>query len=279
MATAKPATPAPAKTPGPAPPNLDVGAMLANIPTGGGAGTTDYLGLPANTADPRAVLAQDAAARAQWDAGQPAPAYANGSQMLPVLQQWTPEDIDNVQRRLIGAGLLDKDYLKGVWDAPSQSAFAQVLGLANNMGRPWQDAMANYETGNPQVWDAKTGTFVTAKPGTARTRTPIITNYTSPDDLATTAQGVATAKLGRNFTPQELQKFISAYHGTEKSASDAQSAGQDFTAPSSPTGAATTFAEQADPTAFTGEKFLTMANHFKDLLAGPNLATQKPMSA
>lgn len=280
MATAKPATSAPAKTPGPAPPALDIQGMINNIPTGAGAGTTDYLGLPANTADPRAVLAQDAAARAQWNAGQPAPAYANGSQMLPVLQQWTPEDIDNVQRRLIGAGLLDKDYLKGVWDAPSQSAFAQVLGLANNMGRPWQDALTQYEQGSPMVWDPKTGSFVQGTPGTARTRTPVITNYTSPDDLATTAQGVATAKLGRAFTPQELQKFISAYHGTEKGASDAQTNSQDYTSPASMTTAATTFAQQADPTAYNAEQFLPLVQKMNDLLAGPSLpGATKPMSA
>lgn len=275
---AAPKTPAPATGPVAAP--LDINALLANVPTGGGTGTVDYLGLPANTADPRAIFAQDEAAKAQWDQGQSAAAYANGAQMLPVLQNWTPDQIDTVQRRMVSAGLVDQNYRKGVWDDTSQKAFIQVLGLANNMGRPWQDALTKYETGSPMVWDPKTGSFIQGTPGTARTRTPVITNFTNPDDLATTAQAVATAKLGRSFTPQELQKFIAAYHGTEKAASDAQTNSQDFTSPASLQTAATTFAQQTDPTAYNAEQFLPLVQKMNDLLAGPSLpGATKPMSA
>jgi hypothetical protein len=268
-------TPA-AQTQTPAP--LDINALLANLPTGASTGTADYIGLPVNTSDPTAVLTQDQAAQGQWAQGRPAAAYANGSQMLPVLQSWHPEDIDNLQRRMVGAGILDQDYRKGVWDPTSQKAFAEVLGLANNMGRPWQDALANYESGTPMQWDAKTGTYIQGTKGTTRTRTPVITNYTSPDDLATTAQEVATAKLGRTFNPDELQKFIAAYHGTEKAAATAQSAGQDYTNPASMKTAATTFAQQTDPNAYNGEQFLPLVDKMNQLLSGPNLATTKPMA-
>ena len=149
-----------------------------------------------------------------------------------------------------------------MWDAPSQSAFGQVLGLANNSGTTWHTALANYQNGTPMQWDAKTGTYVRGTPGTARTKAPVVTNFTSPDDLAITAQGVATAKLGRSFSPQELQKFIAAYHGTEQSATAASAAGQSFTAPATAANAATTFAEQADPTAYNAEQFLPLVqNH------------------
>lgn len=245
----------------------------------GGTGTADYLGLPANTATAAGVLAADKAAQAQWAQGAPAAAYANGSQYLPVIQQWSPQEIATVQTRMVNTGLLaNTDYRAGVWDAQSQKAFAEVLGVANNMGRPWQDALQSYESGSAMMWDSKTNSYVKATPGTARTNSHTVTSFTNPDDLATTAQEVATAKLGRSFTPQELQKFITAYHGTEKAATDAVNAGNDYTNPASMQTAAQTFAQQTDPNAFAGEKFIAVANHFKDLIAGPQLATTKPMA-
>jgi hypothetical protein len=259
-------------------PSASAAILAAPVPTFAGGGTTDFLGLPANTADSSGVVAADVAAQEKWKQGQTAPAYANGAQNLPVLQNWTPSDIAAIQTRLINAGLLDKDFRAGVWDTPSQQAFGEVLGLANNMGHPWQDALATYESSTPMQWDAKTGTYVKGTAGTARTRAPVVTRFTSPDDLATTAQEVATAKLGRSFTPEELQKFIAAYHGTESSASQAAGTGS-YTAPASADVAAETFAKQADPTAYNAEQFLPLVQKMNELLAGPNLATTRPMEA
>lgn len=275
MATTPPA-------PGPAAPGtLDINALMAMArQTGASAGTTDFVGMPANAPDSSAVVMADQAAQQQWQQGKNAPAYANGSQYLPVIQSWTPQDIATVQQRMVNSGLLSNtDFRGGVWDTASQRAFAEVLGVANNMGRPWQDALGAYESGNAMTWDSKTNSYIKATPGTARTNSHVITSFTNPDDLATTAQETARAKLGRSFSPQELQKFIAAYHGTEKAATTAQSAGQDFTNPASMTTAASTFAQQTDPTAFAGEQYMAMASHFKDLLAGPGLATTKPMQA
>lgn len=275
MASSKKPAPAPAPAPG----GIDINALMAQAQTMGGAGTTDFLGLPANTSDPAAVLAADKAAQGQWAKGLGAPAYANGAQYLPVLQNWTPGDIKTVQHRLINAGLLDQDYRDGVWDKPSQDAFGQVLALANNMGHPWQDALSSFESATPMQWDPKTGTYVRGTAGTARTKSPVVTRFTSPDDLATTAQEVATNKLGRSFTPEELQKFIAAYHGTEASATQA-AAGGGYTAPSSPDVAADVFAKQTDPTAYNAEQFLPLVQKMNDLLAGPSLpGLTKPMSA
>lgn len=272
---ADPKKPAPAPAQG----GIDIAALMAQASQMGGAGTTDYLGMPANTGDPTSILAADKAAQDQWAKGIGAPAYANGAQYLPVLQSWTPQDIKTVQHRLINAGLLDQDYRDGVWDKASQDAFGQVLALANNMGHPWQDALTSFESSTPMQWDPKTGTYVKGAVGTARTKAPVVTNFTSPDDLATTAQGVATAKLGRSFTPQELQKFIAAYHGTEQSATAASAAGQSFTAPATVENAATTFAQQTDPTAYNAEQFLPLVQKMNDLLSGPNVQTTKPMGA
>jgi hypothetical protein len=270
-----------AQTP-PAQPKLDVSQLLAGIPTGSSAGTADFIGLPVNTSDPGAVMALDQAAQGQWAQGKPAAAYANGAQMMPVYQSWHPEDIDNLQRRLVSTGLLDQDYQKGVWDQTSQKAFEPILAMANNMGRPWQDALAQYETGSPMVWDAKTGTFTPGKPGTGRTRTPVVTRFTAPDDLAAAAQEIATSKLGRSFSPDELQRFVRAYHGQESAEATGQNAAQtggSYTAASSPAVAADTFAKQVDPTAYNAEQFLPLVQKMNDLLAGPTLATTKPMSA
>lgn len=281
MANLKPSTPNATPTPG----EIDLKALIAQAQQMGGSGTADYLGMPANTADPSAILAADKAAQEKWGQGQPAAAYANGSQYLPVLQSWSPQDIATIQTRMVNTGLLaNTDYRAGVWDTASQRAFTEVLGVANNMGRPWQDALSSYESGTAMVWDSKTNTYVKATAGTARTRAPIVTRFTSPDDLATTAQEVATNKLGRSFTPEELQKFIAAYHGTEAASSAAQGAvsgvtGGGFTAPASPDVAAETFAKQADPTAYNAEQFLPLVQKMNDMLAGPNLATTKPMSA
>jgi hypothetical protein len=138
--------------------------------------------------------------------------------------------------------------------------------------------MVSYESATPMQWDPKTGTYVAGTRGTGRTRAPVVTRFTSPDDLATTAQEVATAKLGRSFTPEELQRFIGAYHNTESAASQA-AAGGSYTAPSSPDVAAASFAQQADPDAYNAEQFLPLVQKMNDLLAGPTLATTKPMEA
>lgn len=275
---------APKTPPPPAQPAVDINSILASLPTGSGAGTLDFVGLPANTSDPTAIINADQAAQAQWAQGRPAPAYANGAQMLPVIQSWSPEDIDNVQRRMIQAGLLDSDFRAGVWDQTSQQAFGQVLALANNMGQPWQNALAQYESGTPMQWDAKTGTYVAGTKGTARTNSPVITRFTSPDDLAATAQEVAQSKLGRSFTPDELSKFVAAYHGTESTvAANASAAsgvgGGSYTQASSPDVAADVFAKQTDPNAYNAEQFLPLVQKMNDLLAGPNLpGLTKPMA-
>lgn len=274
----KPAAPTP--TPTAAPGGFDLQAALASLQGLGATGTADYLGMPANTASPQAVIAADQGAQQQWAQGKPAAAYANGSQYLPVIQSWTAQDIATVQQRMVSSGLLSNtDFRAGVWDTASQRAFGEVLGVANNMGRPWQDALAQYESGTPMQWDPKTGTYVRGTAGTARTKAPVVTNFTSPDDLATTAQEVATNKLGRSFSPEELQKFIAAYHGTEQAATAASAAGQSFTAPANVTNAATTFAQQTDPTAYNAEQFLPLVDKMNQLLSGPNLQTTKPMSA
>jgi hypothetical protein len=272
----------PTPTPTPAPTSATPGDPLAQIralgdqikaSAGAPMATQTFLGLPAQTTDLSTTLAPNVAP------GAVAPRYYQGAEWLPVMKNATPQE-----RRMINAGLLDKDYRQGVWDAPSQAAFGQVLELANASGTEWQQALGTYENSTPMQWNAQTGTFVKGTPGTTRTRAPIVTRYTSPDDLAVTAQEVATSKLGRTFTPAELQKFIAAYHGTEQSASTAQGAasgagGGGYTdAPSMQT-AADTFAQQQDPTAYTAEKFLPLVQHLNNLLAGPNLATTKPMPA
>lgn len=277
----KPTTPAPAAPTG----AFNLQAAIQSLQGLGGSGTVDYIGMPANAADPSAVIKADQGAQAQWAQGNPAAAYATGSQMLPVIQNWSSTDIATMQKRMSDSGLLaNTDYQGGVWDDPSQRAFAEVLGMANNMGRPWQDAMSSYENGTAMIWDSKSNSYVKAAAGTARTKAPVITRFTNPDDLATAAQEVATAKIGRTFTPAELQHFVAAYHSTEGVVAANQAAvsgvtGGSYTdAPSAAT-AAETFAKQTDPTGFAGEQFLAMAQHLNGLLAGPNLATQKPMEA
>lgn len=277
---ADPKAPAPTA---PASTGFDLQAALAQLRTmGGSAGTADFLGMPANAIDASAVVQADVAAQEQWRQGKTAPAYANGAQYLPVLQNWTPQEIAAVQTRLINSGLLDTDFRSGVWDQPSQQAFGQVLALANNMGSPWQDALRSYESSAPMVWDSKTNSYVKGTPGTARTRAPVVTRFTSPDDLAVTAQEVATAKLGRTFTPEELQKFIAAYHGTEQTATEnsaAASAGGGYTAPASIETAAETFAKQTDPTAYNAEQFLPLVQKMNDLLSGTGFETTRPLEA
>lgn len=279
MADPKTSPPTPPAAPG----RIDVAALVAQAQAAGGiGGTLDFLGMPANAVDASTVVQADVAAQEQWAQGRKAPAYANGAQYLPVLQNWTPQEIAAVQTRLINAGLLDEDFRSGVWDNPSQQAFGQVLALANNMGTPWQDAMRSYESSTPMVWDPKTNSYIKGTPGTARTRAPVVTRFTSPDDLAITAQEVATNKLGRSFTPEELQKFIAAYHGTEQTEAQNQAAaaaGGGFTGAASPAAAADTFAKQTDPTAYNAMEFLPLVEKMNDLLAGPDLATTKPMEA
>jgi hypothetical protein len=280
----KPQSKPPAQPQQPAQPGqLDPTSLLNSIPSGGGAGTQDFIGLPVNTASPQQLQAVDEAAQSAWAQGQHAAAYGTGSQMMPIYQSWNHTDIDNLQRRMVAVGLLaNTDYRAGVWDAPSQKAFEEVLGMANNMGSPWQDAMAQFETGTPMMWDSRTNSYVRAGPGTSRTNSRVTTQFTNPDDLATTANGVAQAKLGRSFTPDELQRFIRAYHDQEAGASAAQAdaaGGGSYTQAPSADVAAATFAQQTDPTAYAAQKFLPYVQKMNDMLNTNPYNTTKPMQA
>jgi hypothetical protein len=273
-----------AKTPPqPAPPPQPAGgdalaALKAQILGGntGASGTTDYIGFPANTATLTGIGGSTTT--------HPQPLYAQGSQWLPVRENATPQDISQLQDQMVKAGLLTTDYRAGVWDAPSMQAFTQVLGAANAAGSTWQQALTNYTNGTPMVWDAKTNSYVKGTPGTAQTKAPLVTRYTNPDDLASVANEVATSKIGRMFTPDEMQRFVKAYHDTEATESAGQSSasgpgGGGYTAAASPQTAAATFAQQTDPTAYNAEQFLPLVQKMNDLLAGPHLQTTKPMSA
>jgi hypothetical protein len=246
--------------------------------TQSGGGGKSFIGLPSQSTNLQGSLAD-------VPQGQVAPRYYEGAQYLPVMLNSTPQEIATLQGRLVNAGLLaNTDFRGGVWDAPSQKAFMDVLGLANASGSDWQTALGQYEQGSPMTWDSKTNSYVKAGPGTSLTNAKVVTRFTAPDDLAAAAQEVATSRLGRSFTPDELQRFVRAYHGSEAGESAGQAAasgvsGGGFTAAASPAVAADTFAKQTDPTAYNAEQFLPLVQKMNDLLAGPGLATTKPMSA
>lgn len=253
-------------------PTTDISGTIQSLATllqGGGTagGTQDFLGLPANETEISSGRYQ-----VPIEQGVKAPRYYNGAQLLPLLEDWTPQDTWKLQQQLIGAGVLDDDFRQGVWDPKSQAAFSEILGYANSSGTDWREAMNKYNAGTAMTIDPKTGQPV-KRTTTKKGQAPLVLKYTNPDDLAEVANNVAQKRLGRTFSQDELNRFVTSYHGTEAGAQTGAynagvGAGGGITEAPAPDTAALTYARKIDPVASTAMNIIPLIEGVNQLMRG-----------
>jgi hypothetical protein len=250
--------------------------LVLQLQSGGGQQQTeDFLGLPPNQSS-----LDIGSYQAPIEVGQKAARYKPGSQLLPLLENWTPQDTWKLQQQLVGIGVLDDDFRQGVWDPNSQNAFAEILSYSNGAGIDWRDGINKYNAGKPMTIDPKTGLPVKRTSG-KKGQAPLVTRFTNPDDLATVANEVAQKRLGRTFSQDELNKFVSSFHGQEAGTQGAAYAagnaagGGVADAPTAQT-AAETYAKQVDPVASTAMNVIPLIEGVNELMRGVS-GTVEPM--
>jgi hypothetical protein len=129
--------------------------------------------------------------------------YKPGDELKPLN---TPQLVPQLQAQLVQAGLVDiKSIRIGVWDSTSQTAYRKVLGIANQMGIPAQDALQML-IGNPTLKQLQ------------GSRAANVIQETNPLDIAATAQATAQKLLGRNLTDEELKPFVAQVQSQERTA-------------------------------------------------------------
>lgn len=90
----------------------------------------------------RAEQAAAAAVGEPWSPNmEPENVYYEGDEVA-LFAGATYEDKYRMQRALVEAGLLTTEFRPGLWDASTQQAMNQALGYANQMGLPWEQAVA-----------------------------------------------------------------------------------------------------------------------------------------
>lgn len=267
-------TPKPPKTP-PAPSAVDQQladiqaqfAAMKNAPTS----KLNYLGQPAGDATP--IINPDIQTQgmaspggiARDAKGQPLPRYYAGAENWPAKTDMSPDQISKLQDQLVQAGQLDSGFQRGVWDDGSATALGKIMASANNTGSDWPTALQHFMDSEPMIIDKKTGLARKRLPGesaSGATRAPLSLRLSNPDDLASVANDAAMKRLGRTFTQEELNKFVTSYHsaetGTQTADYNAQAAGGSATATPTSATAANKFAEQVDPVAAQARNVLPL---------------------
>ncbi len=113
-----------------------------------------------------------------------------------------PEDIPNLQRQLVLAGLLDpKKIREGLWDEASASAYGNVLGFANAYGLNANDALSVL-INNPDL----ASTLADPKP---------IVERANPADINATYRQASQSLTGQEQDPTQ---FAQEYRGLEDAA-------------------------------------------------------------
>jgi hypothetical protein len=126
------------------------------------------------------------------------------------------------------------------------SAIESWLDFSNTIGYTWDKSLSEMQRILP---DAKRGG------GQARRY-----RVSSPEDLKVVAKRVAQETLGRAFTNEEADKFVSAYQQREMRAQQQYFSGETMVEAPSPEVFAQQYAEEIAPTEANGYKFLESIN-------------------
>lgn len=212
--------------------------------------------------------------------GKGAPPEANPKHYGEVVDMFAKMDPSlraQYQQQLYEAGLYGaKDiYQPGEFDDVSEAAWGKLVDRAAKQGLSLAEVL---ETGKQGV-NARGGLDSYYKTQRQAAQGPLVTKVTNPDDLRLTAQQVASKVMGRNFSEEELSKFIAAYQGTEQAAQrgvyGAQAGGGNVTAEASPEAAATKFAQSEHPTEFAAHKEVQVFDKIRQMLGG-TISAAKP---
>lgn len=165
-------------------------------------------------------------------------------------------EVTELQRRLWAGGFYppgtsQDDIIPGMPDYHTEKAWLTLLDRAakyKNAGKDMTVWEILDEGANIMKAQGK-------EPG-AVGRAPLVVDLANPDDLKYIAQKTAVGTLGRALRSDEIERFVSSFHSSQRSAqTQAYNAGgtggpggSAVSAPS-PTVAAEQFARQADPTA------------------------------
>lgn len=205
--------------------------------------------------------------------------YFKGDERLPAALN--ARKVEDIQSKLYHAGLLEGDFIKGVWDPITEAAYESLLSYANATGLDKDDALLAYQSGDPMEIDPKTGQPRSRKVGTKGVSTAKLSiRYSHPNSVADAANQVARQRLGRAFNSDELSRFVAAYHQEEQKAQTAdfnaqQSGGASTEAPSIEAMAGR-FANEADPDAAHANRLMDYAETINGMLSGTNFGQATP---
>ena len=127
-------------------------------------------------------------------------------------QSWNPNEVRDLQYMLYGSGYLSDNFRPGYYDRTTRNAYRTLLGEANGAGETWQQTLARRMRTQALYGAGPSGGRAgTVLPGF----TPTLSN---PDDLKAIAKGVAREVIGKDVSPEDLDRFVSAYQGLERTA-------------------------------------------------------------
>lgn len=169
---------------------------------------SDYLALPSRTD----VQKQDDAyfagggqgARRFPPPGPVAPTFFEGAEWTPA--GLSPTQRAQLQRDLVGVGLLDDDFQLGVWDNATRRAYADLLSFANASGiQSEAEAITAYRE------------IVAAGGGPARDKARQLptARLTNPTDVRAVLDRTAREVIGRRVNPADIEKAVAAWHTIE----------------------------------------------------------------
>lgn len=178
--------------------------------------------------------------------------YYQGDEVA-LFQGLRTADIKRLQDRLVTAGYLEGQFRYGdIGDVETRQALTGLLTSANIAGEDYETTLTFAE--NSGMWyDSETGTFSKGKRPSGR----LPVQLSDPTKLSDVLQQVAGSQLGRRLSDQEVQQFVSKFHGIEQG-NDANN----IDAPDIEL-YADQYAQQADPTAYEGQ---SMVNVFQEAM-------------
>lgn len=137
------------------------------------------------------------------------PRYQTGAELEP--RGYSPENIAVLQQNLAAAGLIGPQtkFRLGVWDAPSVSAYRQLLTYANQGGLSREDALAELLT-SPLVDPSGSGS------SGRQTRTDVV-SVEHPDTIRAAAHAAFKAATGRGraVNDKTIEKFVAAFQAQQ----------------------------------------------------------------
>lgn len=124
--------------------NQEMARLIPQGPTRRGPPPPPRQGSPIGV--PPGWLAQRGGPRA--DAGNllgTGPRYFDGDEHEPA--RWDDPQVQSLQQRLVGAGLLKPGFRPGFYDKKTRSAYKTLLGYANQEGMAWDEWLVGAEAG------------------------------------------------------------------------------------------------------------------------------------